>query len=627
MRLLSFQIKQYRSIIDTGVVKLSDHDNISVFAGQNESGKSSVLHALRDYENDTFENNSLPFSTDARPIQQVSCTYGIEPSDNLATKLRSALVKNFKLTISDDEGLIDAPKINGIKQFTITKTKDGEKTSTEIDESTFNIFCNAVSEIAVLPATSEIEETVVEPLVNQIVVAPLVDEAVADAVKNLPISEMENDQVANIFWTCAPKIIFFDDFCDLLPDRMYISDLKAEKKEAEGYTAVRNLEKILKTNFVDKDAEDNAVRDVKESSENKTISIDFQNDWAQRIHGENEVVIKYKYRKLDEGSPKGSYIQFYVETREGQPLPPKQRSKGLIWFLSLWLELKAQDIDNDNLILLLDEPDQHLHVCAQRDILQLINKLSKSKDDRVGNQIIYSTHSPYLIEVEHLSRIKLVLNTEIEGTRAEDIVASVINTEYKKDALQPIAYAIGLSVGEFSMLSKRNVLLEGVSDFYYFCAMKKVLKRVGDYQFVPGVGLRKIDNLISLCIGYGLEWLAIIDDDPAFGGKDSKKKFDEIKDHVFDGDAKRTKEKVHILHNVVGVENMFTISDLKLVDKNLGKDVDMVKVVGRKRKVLFSKLFFEMIEHDKDGTLAEKISKKAKDNFSKAFDYIERNLP
>ena len=290
----------------------------------------------------------------------------------------------------------------------------------------------------------------------------------------------------------------------------------------------------------------------------------------------------------------------------------------------LWLELKAQDIEHNDLVLLLDEPDQHLHVKAQNDILKLINKLASNKEEKRGDQIIYATHSPYLIEIDYLSRIKLILNTEKQGTKIEDIVTSKIDTEYKKDALQPIADAIGLNVSEFSTLNKKNIILEGISDFYYFSAMKKILGKNGDYHFVPGIGVRQINNLISLSVGYGLEWIAIIDDDPTEGGKDSKKKFDEIKDFVFDGDEEKTKEKVYILSGITGIENMFTTDDLKLVDTNVGKSTDKVKAVGQKRKMLFSKLFFEKVNSDE--ITADKLSQTAKDNFDKAFDFIEKNF-
>lgn len=607
MRLLNFQIKKYRSIDDTGIVKLSEFDNISVFAGQNESGKSSILKALYDFEQGEFEADSIPFSIDEKPVQIISCTYKINDDDNLADILVDVVKDEYSLQIEESEKVLDENNLNKLKEFTITRTKESDKIITSIDDKTFKIFCASILDKPAQPV--EGEET-------------------KEKEKYFVVADTENEKVAELFWQITPRIIFFDDFCDLLPDKILLSVLKDKTTDTKGYRAVKNLEKILKTDFTTKDTENDPVRGTKQTKENESLSIDFQKDWGQRIHGENKVVVKYDFQKRNGDAENGSYINFYVETKEGQPLPPKQRSKGLVWFLSLWLELKAQDIEHNDLVLLLDEPDQHLHVKAQNDILKLINKLASNKDEKRGDQIIYATHSPYLIEINYLSRIKLILNTEKQGTKIEDIVTSKIDTEYKKDALQPIADAIGLNVCEFSTLNKKNVILEGISDFYYFSAMKKILGKNGDYHFVPGIGVRQINNLISLSVGYGLEWIAIIDDDPDEGGKDSKKKFDEIKDFVFDGDEEKTKEKVYTLSDITGIENMFTTDDLKLVNTNVGKSTDKVKAVGQKRKMFFSKLFFEKVNsEDKNNNItAEKLSDTAKDNFGKAFDFIEKNF-
>lgn len=603
MRLINFQIKNYRSIIDSGVVKLSELDNVSVFAGQNESGKSSILKALYDFERGEFETDSIPFSIDTNPIQSISCTYKIEDDDNLAELLLDTVKDEYSLQTDETEKILDENKIGKLKELTLTRTKEAEKMQTSVDETSFNIFCAAILD---KPAQ------------------PVEGEEVKEKEKYIVIADTENEKVTDLFWQTVPKIIFFDDFCDLLPDKIFLSVLKEKKDDTKGYRAVKNLEKILKTDFISKDTENDPVRGTKQTKENDSLSVDFQKDWGQRIHGENKVVVKYDFQKRNGDAENGSYINFYVETKEGQPLPPKQRSKGLIWFLSLWLELKAQDIEHTDLILLLDEPDQHLHVKAQKDILKLINKLAKKEKDKKGDQIIYATHSPYLIEVDYLSRIKLILNTEKQGTKVEDIVTSKIDTEYKKDALQPIADAIGLSVSEFSTLGKKNTILEGISDFYYFSGMKKILNRSGDYHFVPGIGVRQINNLISVSIGYGLDWIAIIDDDPTEGGKDSKKKFNEIKDFAFDGNEDKTKERVNILKGVIGIENMFTHDDLKLIDSSVGKNNDKTKTVGQKRKVLFSRLFFEKVNGG--DITADKLSQTAKDNFGKAFNFIDKNF-
>ena len=609
MKLKKFRIQNYCSIADSGVIEISDNDNVSVFAGQNESGKSSILRALYDFERGEFEPDSMPFSTGQKPTQIVSCTYKIEQSDDIAEILSDIVIDNHELKVEEGQKVFDENKLKRIREFTITKTNENGEIKTAVDDNSFKIFQTAILDKP--KETKEGEEV-------------KTNEGEEAKEKYIDITDEQNSDVADLFWQARPKIVFFDDFCDLLPNKIFISVLKEEKTDTEGYRAVRNLEQILKTNFVKKDEEGDSIRRTKEDKENEILSVDFQKDWGQRIHGENKVVVKYDFQKRVGEGENGSYVNFYVETKKGQPLPPKQRSKGLIWFLSLWLELKAQDIGHNDLVLLLDEPDQHLHVKAQKDILKLINKLASGDKNKKGDQIFYATHSPYLIEVDYLSRIKLVLNTENEGTKIEDIVTSKIDTEYKKDALQPIADAIGFNVSEFSPLNNKNVILEGISDYYYFSGMKKILSKTGNYAFVPGIGVRQINNLISMSIGYGLAWIAIIDDDPEKGGKDSKKKFDEIKDSVFDGDENKTKEKVHILDGIVGIENMFTFNDLKLIDPSVKQDSDKTKVVGRKRKVLFSKLFFE--KANKGDITEDKVSKTAKDNFKKVFDFIEKNF-
>ena len=585
MKLASFRIQNYRSIIDTEDVELSDNDNVSVFAGQNESGKSSIFKALRDFKNREFDPDSTLFHTTGEElIPVVSCTYKINANDDVAKRLNRRVFESMSEELRSKVGqkVLNESAFKSLTKFTLIGSKENGKFKLTIDENSFQVFQNSIPD---KPKWS--------------------------------IGGDENSSVANWFFSITPPIVFFDDFCDLLPDRISVSDLiKGGGTDVLGYQAVRNLEKILKTDFVKKDEEGDSTRRTRENRDNKVISVDFRNDWGQRIHGENEVSIIYNFEKRDEGN---SYINFYVQTKEGQPLPPRNRSKGLIWFLSLWLELRAQDIQNKNLVLLLDEPDQHLHIRAQGDVLKLINKLSNQ-----DNQILYATHSPYMIQVDSMNRIKLVLNTETEGTKIESITASRIDTAYKQDALQPIANAIGFGVSEFSSLNENNVILEGISDFYYFSAMKKLLDKTSKYVFVPGVGLRKINSLISLMVGYGVSWVAIIDDDPKKGGKDTMKKFNEIKDFVFDGDESITKEKVYVLNEVVGVENMFTYNDLKLVGLSINRHNDMVKVVGQKRKVLFSKLFFEKVNNGE--ITKDQLSTKAKGNFKKAFDFIKQNL-
>ena len=127
-------------------------------------------------------------------------------------------------------------------------------------------------------------------------------------------------------WT-TPKLVFFDDFCDLLPNRIFISDLNSKNTKADGYQAVRNLERILNIDFSQKDQEDDAIRRTKEESDNEFLSVDFQKDWGQRIHGENKIDVKYIFEKRSGDGVNGSYVKFFVQTKKGEPLPPSQRKQ------------------------------------------------------------------------------------------------------------------------------------------------------------------------------------------------------------------------------------------------------------------------------------------------------------
>jgi len=208
MRLLNFQIKKYRSIDDTGIVKLSEFDNISVFAGQNESGKSSILKALYDFEQGEFEADSIPFSIDDKPAQVISCTYKLDDDNNLAELLADVVKDEYSLQIEESGKVLDENNLNKLKEFTITRTKESDKTITSIDDKTFNIFRTSILDKPIQPAEGE------EPKEKE---------------KYFVVADTENEKVAELFWQIAPRIIFFDDFCDLLPDKIFLSVLKEKK--------------------------------------------------------------------------------------------------------------------------------------------------------------------------------------------------------------------------------------------------------------------------------------------------------------------------------------------------------------------------------------------------------------
>jgi predicted ATP-dependent endonuclease of OLD family len=143
----------------------------------------------------------------------------------------------------------------------------------------------------------------------------------------------------------------------------------------------------------------------------------------------------------------------------------EQRSKGFQWFLSFYLRLKARK-ENINMILI-DEPGLYFHAKAQKDVLRVLENISKEA------KIVFSTHSPYLLDIDRLDRVRLVLKSDKKGS----IIENIIHKNADVETLTPIITAIGLDIShDLKIEGKgRNVLLEGISDYYFLHGVKDIL--------------------------------------------------------------------------------------------------------------------------------------------------------
>jgi predicted ATP-dependent endonuclease of OLD family len=437
--------------------------------------------------------------------------------------------------------------------------------TTQLDKSTLGKITSCIKDF-------EIEEA------NEQSSTKKIKKAYLDAVLYAP-------DLAEALWRNASSILLFNDFTTLLPDKILLDEL--ENEDAEGYDAVQNIQKLLRNDFKKISKKNTPQKNSTTEVESADLSANFQEDWQQKIYGNNKVNIKFFIENNETGKKE---ISFYVETKDNEFLAPRRRSKGMIWFLSLWLELKAKE-NSESLVLLFDEPGLHLHIKANKDMLKVFHKLIEK-----GHQVIYSTHSPSLIETDKLHNIGLVINNEKGGTFVEGLTTSKINSQNKKDALQPIAEAMGMEpLKDFSILKARNVLLEGLSDFWYFKGMSKLLRPNINHEFIPGIGIKgnKIQHLISFCLGYGLQWLLIMDN-----GELPIRVRDELKEELFAGSDVETNKKIKLLP-VREIENIFSQKDLLLIDSSIKEDNKKtpIEIIGSKRKIVFSKMFYQKVEN------------------------------
>ena len=295
----------------------------------------------------------------------------------------------------------------------------------------------------------------------------------------------------------VPEFVFFSDFKNLLPESVPVAEAHNSQPVVDfARIAGLDLKKLV-------GIESTQRRTILLSRTSASITVDFGRSWRQE-----DVVL--------EAGENGPNLHFYVTERGSTTKQTAgQRSQGFQWFLSFFLRLRASDAERA--VVLIDEPGLYLHAKAQNDLLQVLEQLHEEN----GHSIIFSTHSPYLIDVDRLDRLRLVIRNQetSEGTKIQKSHADA-----DVETLTPIVTAIGLDVSkQFSNAGRQNVVLEGISDYYYFQALRKLVdgNRLKDVSVIGCVGASKIPTIVSLLIGWGLDYVVVVDNDQA-GRKVSK---------------------------------------------------------------------------------------------------------
>jgi len=170
-----------------------------------------------------------------------------------------------------------------------------------------------------------------------------------------------------------------------------------------------------------------------------------------------------------------------------------------------------------NAILLLDEPGLHMHGTAQEKIIEFFAKLSRD------NQLLYSTHSPFMIDGAHLERARAVYEDADGTTRVSEDV-----WPRDRDTLFPLQAALGYQIAQSLFVAKRQVIIEGISDYWLLHALDIALATRGipglrqEITLVPSGGVTRLFPLASMLIGNNVEVAALLDGDEP-GRREGKK--------------------------------------------------------------------------------------------------------
>lgn len=352
-----------------------------------------------------------------------------------------------------------------------------------------------------------------------------------------------------------PKFWYFDEYY-ALPSRININHLKqdtvTDELDAEALETSKALfelanidinELIQSTDFerfkIELEATSNEITDqmFEYWKSNENLEIEFAIDTKTISENPHQVEKILDIRVKN--------------TKHRVTLPLKNRSKGFRWFFSflVWFS-KIQADRNKNYILLLDEPGLNLHASAQDDLLGFIEKIAEDY------QIIYSTHSPFMIDSLQLHRVRTIFDSE-EGSKISDAIQ-----EKDPDTLFPLQAALGYDIAQNLFISQNNLLVEGPADLLYLSIISNILESKGrkgldpNITIVPTGGLDKVATFISLLRGSKLNIACLLD---TFNDSKSKQRVDDlVMNKIVKG--KRIKyfdEFIDTTNNKADIEDLF----------------------------------------------------------------------
>lgn len=251
-------------------------------------------------------------------------------------------------------------------------------------------------------------------------------------------------------------------------------------------------------------AERKRERSILLQSAGTTLTSRFKDWWKQG---------DYRFRFEADGN----HFRIWVaDDRRPAEVELEGRSTGLQWFLSFYLVFLVESEgagEHENAILLLDEPGLSLHPLAQHDLSKFFDNLS------VTNQLIYTTHSPFLVHADRLDRARKVYVDEKGTTKATSDLRK--GAELQPGAAYAVHSALGLSVAESILLGCQPVIVEGSSDQHYLTAIKTLLVASGrlkptrEFVFPPAGGTKNTRMVASILTGRdeALPYL-LLDGDP-----------------------------------------------------------------------------------------------------------------
>ena len=435
MKLTQARVINYRSIDDSSWVRV---DDVTALVGKNESGKTAFLQAIRKInsisgEEDTFSIRDYPRKGyikykkihDQNPCEVAQAEFELNVQEI------SEIEENFGNGILASNKVIVSKNYKNERNWKISLA---ESVSQPSDVTTFT-----------QPSTSA--PTSFQSAVHTV-----------DDVSN--VSERISEQFLEKW---LPKFVYFDNY-SLMRGKISINELRQRSENGGPFDdADRTFLSLLTLSGVSlEDLEkDLGYEDIKVELESASITItdEIFEYWQQN----RQLKVEFDVSQADprDAAPlnQGKILHVRIENaRHRVTVSFDERSKGFVWFFSFLSYFShLEETESGDLIILLDEPGTALHAMAQKDFLRFM-------DERLSPrcQVLYTTHSPFMIDLEKLHRIRLVQDMDGVGTVITD---DPVHND--RETVFPLQMALGYQMAQTLFLSPHCLMVNSPSDLIY----------------------------------------------------------------------------------------------------------------------------------------------------------------
>jgi predicted ATP-dependent endonuclease of OLD family len=545
MNLKAFRVYMYRCILDSGWIDVSP---LTVIVGKNEAGKTTLLRALHKFNPFSPESYSMDSEwprghRKKRTDTQVVCAARFELSEEEKAELGritdQSIAELSDLEITKDyAGRFEVQFPSDLFPDRLHPNNIDQICSSlpSVEEPVADIFRQKTIELAIEARRlahegrfSELQQLGSEQIPSlQQVMTPPEEQGIHLEHEQEYITQYQAklDQVAQTLLV-TPSIHnkAHEYVVKAMPTFVYMSDYQAfhgsaqldqvkQRKDRNQLTGEdKTLLTIMELSGLDLESEvtkgqqpDREQRQYDLDDASATLTNEISDRWKQR---------RYEVQFRTDGQ---LFFTFVKDEHDPSLIRLEERSKGFQWFFSFDLMLMYESKGTfKGCVILLDEPGLHLHPDAQRDLLIRLEEYAKE------NTLIYTTHLPFMIDLRKPERIR-VLN-EVTGG---GVVVSDDLTQSQPECKFVLQAALGMSGSTSYLVAERNLIVEGVDDFWILTELSRLLKRSGepslpeDLFITPAGGASEAAYVATFMIGQKLKVGVLLDSDKT--GEDARDK-------------------------------------------------------------------------------------------------------